>query len=67
MTAAALIQLLALGISTYSQILADLHSGSITPAEAEARIAAAHSTFATDRTQEDKDFAAAYPETKPAG
>lgn len=57
---AALIQLLAAGIGTYSQILADLHAGAITAEEAEKRIAAAHASFTTDRAQEDKDFAAAF-------
>ena len=65
MNTAALITLLTTGIANagklaaaYSEIIADLHGGAITDAEAEARIAAHHAAIAAARTAEDAEIAA---------
>lgn len=58
MNATTLIEILTAAIAGYSQIVADLHKGVITPAEAETKIAAHHAALATARAAEDAQIAA---------
>lgn len=53
-----IVQLLAALIGDSAKLIADLHAGAISPADAEARIKTGLVSFATDRAAEDKEIQA---------
>jgi len=58
MTIAEIITLAAGLIADYAKIIADLHAGTLSPEDAEARIKASVTSFATERAAEDVEIQA---------